>query len=436
MKMLLDVHREYGDIVRVKLGPFLTHLLVEPSNIDHVLRENSRNYVRGQLYERFKLFFGEGLLTSDNEYWKAHRVVVQPVFHKERIAALTDSMVDATEQLLTRFDAAARLAQPIDILPEMMRVSLAVLTRGMFGFDASPMADAIGPPVETAIEAMMPQTTVLKMLPSWVPTAFNRRVSRAQRALKDAVNEIIRIRRETKGQGIDLITLLLDAQSATGGGLSDQEVHDEVMTILLAGHETTGTGLAWALHALTQHPEVLRRLRSELDQRLGARGPTLADLAELPYLTSVVEETLRLYPPIWGFTRDALADDEVGGVRIPAGSSVFLCPYVTHRHSRLWDNPEAFDPERFMSRERRAPFVYFPFGGGQRQCIGNNMALLQMKIIIAMVARRFDLQMAPGSNASFGTVVSLRPVQGLRMAIRRRNMPGGLGGVAPSEAAS
>jgi cytochrome P450 len=194
------------------------------------------------------------------------------------------------------------------------------------------------------------------------------------------------------------------------------------MTVFLAGHETTGTGQAWALHALAQHPAEFRKLREELDARLAGRPPTLEDLDALPFLDQIVHEVLRVYPPIWGFTRDLVADDEIGGYHIPGGSSVFLSPYVTHRHPEFWSNPDAFDPENFGSHApKRHKYAYFPFGGGMRKCIGFQVALLQMRVLLAMVVQHFDLSMVPGSSMERGALISLRPLKGIRLIIKPRS---------------
>jgi cytochrome P450 len=421
VQMILDLHRQYGDVVRNRLGPYLTHALIHPDQIEYVLKDNAGNYIRGQFYDRFKLFFGEGLLTTDGDHWLRHRRIAQPLFHRRRIDAMATAMADCADEMLRRWDARPDDGQPFDILPEMMRVSIAVLSRVMFNVDLGDSAGKIAGPVELAIRAMMPQTEPGKMLPLWVPTGFNRKIAKARRTLDQVVRNVIEERRAKNLEQDDLITMFLGARDEqTGEGLPTKEIHDEVMTILLAGHETTGTGLAWSLYSLSRHPAVRRRLKAELDAVLGDRPPTLADLPNLPYLKQVVEEVLRMYPPIWGYTRDAVGDDEVGGYHIPAGSTVFLSPYATHRHRAFWDNPEAFDPDRFAPEQaaKRPRFAYFPFGGGQRQCIGINMAILQTQIIVAMVTQRYELEAIPGHPVEYGRVVSLRPIRGILMARR------------------
>ncbi|VCO84712.1 cytochrome P450 [Burkholderia pseudomallei] len=419
--MLLRLHQQYGDVARNRLGPFVTHALAHPDHIQYVLQENHRNYVRGRFYDNFKMFFGDGLLTTDGEFWRRHRRVVQPLFHKKQVDAHTAAVGDAALALAHRWSALPP-GKALDVVEEMMHLSLRMLGLMVFNTDVSSHAEAVGPAVRFGIEAMMPQGNLNDFIPRWAPTRFNRRIAHARRAIDTIVAKIIADHREARCEPSDVISLLLNARDPdTGAPMTQQEVHDEVMTVFLAGHETTGAGLAWALYALAQHPAVLRQLRDELDARLGGRAPTVQDFEQLPYLSQVVDEVLRVYPPIWGFTRDLVEDDEIGGYRIPARSSVFMSPYVTHRHPAFWRNPDAFDPENFASdAPARHRFVYFPFGGGMRKCIGFQTALLQMRVLVAVVAQHFDLNALPGHPIELGATISLRPVHGIRLIVKPR----------------
>ncbi|WP_141765495.1 cytochrome P450, partial [Burkholderia mallei] len=419
--MLLRLHQQYGDVARNRLGPFVTHALAHPDHIQYVLQENHRNYVRGRFYDNFKMFFGDGLLTTDGEFWRRHRRVVQPLFHKKQVDAHTAAVGDAALALAYRWSALPP-GKALDVVEEMMHLSLRMLGLMVFNTDVSSHAEAAGPAVRFGIEAMMPQGNLNDFIPRWAPTRFNRRIAHARRAIDTIVAKIIADHREARCEPSDVISLLLNARDPdTGAPMTQQEVHDEVMTVFLAGHETTGAGLAWALYALAQHPAVLRQLRDELDARLGGRAPTVQDFEQLPYLSQVVDEVLRVYPPIWGFTRDLVEDDEIGGYRIPARSSVFMSPYVTHRHPAFWRNPDAFDPENFASdAPARHRFVYFPFGGGMRKCIGFQTALLQMRVLVAVVAQHFDLNALPGHPIELGATISLRPVHGIRLIVKPR----------------
>ncbi|KWE25813.1 cytochrome P450 [Burkholderia territorii] len=420
--MLLKLQQQYGDIARNRLGPFLTHALAHPDGIQHVLQDNHRNYVRGRFYDNFKMFFGDGLLTTDGEFWRRHRRVVQPLFHRKQVESHTAALGDAALALVERW-LKRPAHEPFDAVEEMMRVSLRMLGLMLFNADISRHADDVGPAVRFGIAAMMPQGNLNDFVPRWMPTPFNRRIAHARRGIDAIVDAIVAEHRAGRCETSDVISLLLAARDPeTGAPLTEREVHDEVMTVFLAGHETTGSGMAWGLYALAQHPDVLRRLRDELDAVLGGRAPDAADLERLPYLAQTVDEILRLYPPIWGFTRDLVDDDEIGGYHVPAGSSVFMSPYVTHRHPALWANPDAFDPENFGSHApARHKYAYFPFGGGMRKCIGYQTALLQIRVLIAVVAQHVDLSAVPGHSLDTGATISLRPRDGIRLIAKRRS---------------
>ncbi|RQU03739.1 cytochrome P450 [Burkholderia cepacia] len=420
--MLLKLQQQYGDIARNRLGPFLTHALAHPDGVQHVLQDNHRNYVRGRFYDNFKMFFGDGLLTTDGEFWRRHRRVVQPLFHRKQVESHTAAVGDAALALVERWLKRPAHA-PFDAVEEMMRVSLRMLGLMLFNADISRHADEVGPAVRFGIEAMMPQGNMNDFVPRWMPTPFNRRIARARRGIDTIVDAIVAEHRAGRCETSDVIALLLAARDPdTGAPLTEREVHDEVMTVFLAGHETTGSGMAWGLYALAQHPDVLRRLREELDAVLGGRAPAADDIARLPYLVQTVDEILRLYPPIWGFTRDLVDDDEIGGYHVPAGSSVFMSPYVTHRHPALWANPDAFDPENFGSHApTRHKYAYFPFGGGMRKCIGYQTALLQIRVLIAVVAQHVDLSAVPGRSLDTGATISLRPRDGIQLVARPRS---------------
>ena len=426
--MLLRLREEHGDIVRNRLGPFLTHALAHPDHVEYVLQENHRNYVRGRFYDNFKLFFGDGLLTTDGEFWRRHRRAVQPAFHKKQLDGTAGVVAEAAMDLVERWRRQPG-AEAVDAVPAMMHLSLAALGRMVFNTDISCHAEDVGPAVRFGLEAMMPQGNLNDFIPRWMPTPFNRRIQRTRRALDRVIAQVISDHRDGRCDASDIISLLLASRDPeTGAPMTDREIHDEVMTIFLAGHETTGSGLAWALYALAQHPGVLRQLRDELDGKLGGRPPTVKELESLTFLEQVVNEALRVYPPIWGYTRDLADDDEIGGFHIPAGSSIFISPYVTHRHPEFWPNPDAFDPENFGPHApTRHKYAFFPFGGGQRKCIGYQMALIVMRIVLATLAQHLDLNTVPGHPIVRGALVSLRPLHGVRLVVRARERRGGRG---------
>ncbi|MFC5665029.1 cytochrome P450 [Kitasatospora misakiensis] len=421
--LFTELSRSYGDMVRLPLGYFTVHLNYHPDNIKYVLQDNNQNYIRGKGYDAFKIFMGMGLLTLDGDEWKQHRRVVNPLFHKTAIDNMATTMTDSTTLVLDRWARAGADKAGIDVVPEMMDLTLGALGKVMFDTDLHPLSDRVGPAMVTSIEAMVFRGTLNQLTPEFVPIPYNRRIRQARKVMYDVVDGIVEAHREGRHEGLtDLVSLLLQARDESGGEWTRQQVRDEIMTVFMAGHETTGTGLAWALYELAKDPEAQEKLHEEVEQVLAGRTPTIEDLPKLPYARMVTDETLRLHPPIWVYPRDAVAEDDVNGWHVPAGGSVFMVPYVTHRHPDYWVDPERFDPERFteQNRAQQPRYAYFPFGGGQRKCIGNQMALVQTHLTLAMVAQRFRLRLVPDHPLTLGTLVSFRPVDGIRLVVEPR----------------
>ncbi|MEI2775683.1 MAG: cytochrome P450 [Tetrasphaera sp.] len=417
-----ELRQTYGDTVRLPLGCFTVHLPFAPDDISYVLQEGNRNFVRGKGYDFFRIFMGTGLLTTDGEEWKTRRRIVNPLFHHRAVEAMCATMVSATRRVLDRWER-ENSGGTLDVVPQAMHITLDALGSVMFDRDLENDHDRVGPAMDRAIEAMVFRGEPRQLLPSGTPFGYQRRIRGARAELHDLVADIVTAHRRGSQAGrVDLVSLLLAAQDEDAGTLSDDDVRDELMTIFMAGHETIGTGLAWVLAELARHPDIQEAGHAEVERVLTGREPTLADLPTLGYVRQIVDETLRLHPPIWVFPRDAVADDVIGGHRVPAGESVFLCPYVTHRHPDLWAAPHTFDPDRFApGRIARLPkFAYFPFGGGQRKCIGSAIALQQSYLSTAMILQRFVLRPAPDLRLDLGTLVSLRPLSGLPLRVDRR----------------
>lgn len=420
----LQLQQQFGDVVRNPLGPYITHQVSHPACVEHVLQTNYQNYCRGKFYAAFKLFMGEGLLTNDGAAWIDHRRLAQPLFHRRSVERMATHLTDATDVMLARWQERRQPDAPIDIVPEMLRLSLSMLGRVLFSTDLGDHAATVAPAVRVWQIAMIQHTgSISSMLPAWLPSPQQRRLEQARRTLDAVIGATIDAHQRPDASSEDLVALLLAGRDPqTGATLSRQQVHNELMTIFLAGHETTATALSWALYLIATHPDMRHRLEAELSSVLGERVPTVADLAQLPYLSMVVDETLRLYPPVWGFPRDAVAEDTIGGYHIPAGSTVFLSPFITHRHPAFWDNPEAFDPERFTPEQvaQRPKFAYMPFGGGPRLCIGKHLALLELQLGIAMIAQRYHLHPLPGHPVLYGPHLSLRPLHGVQVTLHPR----------------
>ncbi len=409
--------RRYGDVVRYRLGTMQVFLVVHPDGVNQVLQENHRNYVKSVDYQILKRVLGEGLLTSEGPLWLRQRRLMAPMFHRQRIAEFGATMVDSTLKMLDHWSSLASQGSTFDVCNEMMHLTLEIVARVLFKVElAGEMAHEIGRDVTVSNERLG-QFDLGTLLP-WLPTPRNREFRRAIRSLDAIVAGIIADHRSSGRDRGDLLSLLLAARDQdTGEAMSDQQVRDEALTLILAGHETTANALAWTWYLLSQNPDVERNLHAELADVLGGRAPAAADLPNLRYTSMVIDESMRLYPPAWSVGRSPVADDEILGFTIPKGSSVMLSQWLTHRHPDFWENPEQFDPDRF-SPERsanRPRYAYFPFGGGPRQCIGNVFALTEANLILAAVAQKYRLRLAPGHRVELQPLVTLRPRYGLKM---------------------
>lgn len=411
---------EYGDVLRLRTGPFISYMLNNPDHIKYVLQDNHRNYDKETFTNRLiKPVVGEGLLTSEGSLWLQQRRLMQPAFHRQRIAELTTTMTNCTAAMLDRWRNLE--GQSFDVVGEMMRLTLDIVSKTLFSRDIEQEASTIGEVVTTFIEYIGKRTQTLFSIPTYVPTPYNRRFKEAIRTLDRIIYRLIQERRERGIEGSDLLSLLLEARDEeTNQGMSDQQLKDEVVTIYIAGHETTAIALGWALYLLSKHPEVERRLREELTRVLGGRTPTIADLPNLHYNRMILDETLRLYPPAWAIARRPVEKDTIGGYEIRPNRFLFFSPYVMHRHPAYWDNPEGFDPQRFAPENEsgRPRYVYFPFGGGPRQCIGNIFSLTEAQLVLAMIVQNYRLSLVPGHPVEPAPLVTLRPHYGIKMTLK------------------
>ena len=428
-KMLGNPHRyctemmlKYNDLVRLDLGLGAMYLVTLPDHVHHVLVENHENYWKGDLFSRARFLFGNGLVVNEGESWRRQRRLMQPAFAHRRVAALVPIMADVVERRLTGWEEAAAMGSPVEIGKEMMSLTLSIIAKTMFSLSISERdLEVMARAFNTALEHM-----TLRMftyfLPEWAPLPGKRACRKAVATLEEMVYRIIRERRESGQEADDLLSMLLSARDeATGEGMTDREIRDEVMTTLFGGYEATADALSWIWYLLDQHPDADETMRNEMAAVVGDRVPAFEDLPRLTYTAQVVQEAMRLFPPFWFYTRTAHHDDEVGGHRIPAGSLVLLCPYATHRHPDFWEIPEAFRPDRFSPEQvaGRSRHAYFPFGTGQRVCIGRHLAMMEMQLILAMVAQRFRPRIVPGSAVVPRAGTSLRAKGGIWMIPER-----------------
>jgi cytochrome P450 len=417
-----NLSRDYGDVVCLCMGTMRVYFLHHPDGVKHVLQDNNQNYVKGPIIARVKVLIGDGLFTSEGDFWRRQRRLAQPAFHRERIAGFADAMARRTAERLARWEPAAASGEPIDVAAEMSALTLTIVGETLFARDLSGEAAGAGRALAVALEVAAHRAMSYVVTPIWVPTARNRAFRRAARTLDALVYEIIDGRRRTADPGADLLgTLMAARDEETGERMSPRQLRDEVMTFLLAGHETTAMALSWTWYLLARHPEIAEAARAETLAVLGDRAPTVADLPRLPLARMVVEEAMRLYPPVWGIGRQSVGADRIGGYDIPAGTLVNLSAWVTHRHPAFWDDPDRFDPERFRPGvERTRPrFAYFPFSGGPRLCIGEGFALLEAQLIVAMMLQRYRLTLARREVVVPEPTLTLRPRGGLPMRIER-----------------
>ncbi len=423
LDFLLEMRERYGDVVSVPtlVGPFT--LIFHPDGVRHVLQENHRNYNKDVPdYQVLSLVLGKGLLTNDGGSWLKQRRLIQPAFHRERVAAFGTLMTETTLRWTQRWEMGSFIEtnKPLALTQEVSSLTLSIVAKALFGTDLSAETEGVGRAL-TTVNHLLAKAFYLPWVLS-LPTRERRRLHVARSALYTIVEEIIRERRRRHETHGDLLEMLLEARDEeTGEGMTDQQVRDEVLTLLLAGHETTANALSWTFFLLAQHPHIEAKLQEEYQQVLNGRPAMIEDLPQLPSTRMVVEEAMRLYPPAWGLGRRALGNDEIGGYSIPKGAYVLVFPYVTHRHPAFWERPDAFDPERFSAllAAGRHRFAYFPFGGGPRLCLGNQFALYEAQLILATILPRYQLRLLPRAVVTPEPLVTLRPRGDLLMTVRR-----------------
>jgi len=413
--------RGYGDVVYIPLGRQHIYCVSHPEAVRDVLVTHQNKFKKSRMLERARVLLGDGLLTSEGGHHRRQRRLVQPAFHRDRLAGYGAVMVDRAALVRDQWQS----GQSFDVLQEMMRLTLAIVAQTLFSTEVDSEADEIGTALTEVFSLfeiiLMPFSEILEKLP--LPAV--RRFKRARKRLDETIYRLIAERRASGVDAGDLLSMLLMARieedEEGSGGMSDEHVRDEALTLFLAGHETTADALTWAWYLLSQNPEAEAAFHAELDRVLAGRLPSFDDLPQLRYTEAVFAEALRLYPPAWGIGRRALEDYQVGDFAIPARSVVLLSPYVVHRDPRWFPEPLAFRPERWLAEDSARPkFAYFPFGGGARVCIGERFAWMEGTLLLAVIGQRWRLRLEAGHRVETHARITLRPKFGLRMIAERR----------------
>jgi cytochrome P450 len=414
---LSELANDYGDIAFFRVLHVPACFINRPDYIEAVLGADFRHFFKSKDYVPLKAVMGEGLVTSEGERWRRQRQLVQPAFHRERIAAYGRIMVEYAEKMTATW----RDGEMRDAHHDMTKLTLDIVAKTLFDADVASEAADIGAAIEKAMSRFASIGWISMFLPRSMDEPGRLIFRRTIRRLDDIIYGIVRARRESGADTGDLLSMLLEAQAEDGGRMTDRQVRDEVMTLFLAGHETTANALAWTWYLLARHPEAEDRLHAELRAVLAGRSPQVEDLPRLRYTQMVVKESLRLFPPVWGIGRETLHEFQLGGYRLPVGTNVFISQWVTQRDPRYFERPAEFSPERWTDDfEKRLPrFAYFPFGGGARACIGASFATMEAALLLATIAQRFRLTLGGGPVTPFASA-TLRPARGIHVTLRKR----------------
>jgi cytochrome P450 len=404
-----SITTQYGDIVCYRAAPDPAYLINHPDYIKHVLLDNNRNYSKETSSNViFNKVVGEGLLTSEGEVWRGQRRLMQPAFHHTRLERFDEMITEATSSMLDQWQRSYEDNQPVDLPREMSALTLTVTTKALFGVDLGDEVREVGEIVNRAA--------------SLLEKPSNPRVVQSIGELNKLVDRIIRQRQRDFKDGGDLLSSMIQARDPkSGAGMEDEQLRSQILTLMLAGYETTASALTWTWYLLSQHQEVTDRVRSEVRAALNGKLPRYADIENLPYTRMVLNESLRLFPPAWTLGRRALGEDEIGGYTIAPHTVLAISVYSLHRHPGYWNHPDEFNPERFTPENSvgRHKFAYIPFGAGPRQCIGNNFGLMEACLVIACIAQRFELHLMPGIEVRPQALFVLRPGRDLLMSVHQ-----------------
>ena len=413
--------REYGDIFYYRAGWIHVYFLNHPDLIESVLVNQAQNFQKDRVIQNSRWFLGDGLLTSEGASWRRQRRLTQPAFHRQRLQAYAESILSSADQVLSSW----KDGETCDLHQDMMQLTLRIVAKVLFGVDVQSETARVAQSLNLLMKHTSGARMILPPAVRHLPLPFLIRVRQAVRRLDEVVYEIIRQRRAEGDihQYADLLSMLMAAVDEDGSKMSDRQLRDEIMTFLLAGHETTALSLSWTWYLLSQNPSVREKLEQELDRVLCGRAPNFSDLPQLCYTEAIIKESMRLYPPAWSLARTAANDCEIAGYKIPAGANVVMSQWIIHRDPRFYEDPERFNPERWFteSTQRLPRFAYFPFGGGGRLCIGASFAMMEAVLLLTAIAQKFRFELVPGHPVVPVPSITLRPKYGMKMTLRVRS---------------
>ncbi|RFU68578.1 cytochrome P450 [Bacillus sp. V59.32b] len=414
----------YGEVAKIRLGPFQkVYLISDPDMIKQVLVTKQKYFVKSKDFHALKTIVGEGLLTSEKETHMRQRRLIQPAFKRSHISNYGRDMIDITTDYLSKWED----GQERSITQDMMDITLGIISKTMFSLDFKDGYSILGEPIEMAMRMAIKRMRTLIKIPLWIPTKSNLEYKKAMDKLNVVLYNIIEKRRQDHEKHEDMLGILMDARDDEDGvGMTDTQVRDELMTIFLAGHETTANALSWTLYLLSQHPEVEMKLFAEIDRVVGSRNPVPEDFMKLPYTQNIIWESMRIYPPAFVTGREVDEEVEIRGCHFKKGDTVMVSQYVMHHKPEYFPEPKAFRPERFENNFVKTipAYAYFPFGGGPRVCIGNHFAMMEAVLVLATISRRFRVKLAPDHRPVIPyPSITLRPRGGLRMVLEERNKP-------------
>lgn len=417
---LQELNKKYGPVTRMNIGPFTVKFFTRPESVEKILLQRE-NFVKISEKTSIRMLLGNGLLTSEGDFWLKQRRLIQPIFHKQKLDGFVLQMEDCIQSVLNEWQENPDKKR--DVLNEMNKLTLDIVNTTLFSTDIQDRYQLISQAISGCLELMQDRIKYVRV-PMWVPIPLHRALNKHMEVLDSTIKNIIRERKNETSPKQDLLSMLMEVQDAdTLEKMSEQQIRDEVLTIFIAGHETTANALTFAIYLLSRHPDIKAKMFKEIDEAMeSSQSLSYSGLQQLTYTTLIAKEAMRLYPPAWIIPREAPHDTIVDGYRIRQGEKVLVSPYVMHRHPDYWEQPEKFIPERFLSEhfKKQHKYVYFPFGGGARLCVGNNFAMMELQIILARIYQQFDITVPENYKMELSPSVTLRPKHDMPMHIIKR----------------